>query len=272
MEKCVEFDFFDKRIVFYDVDNFDLETIRNLPSYHDKWYCMRFLNASKEKAMSYDAFFNYPSGMIEKTVYYGKKISYAEVRRIVGNDKKYSDLLELMEIYSGMDAKEGYESADDVQQQLYENNYCLFTMPISFNVRALLEDNALTIEEFDPEIKVNYDGFLKAIEANSVAGDIYIKEHELLLKLFKGFFEMLSSVCQFRSDDDYRTIFESYIFNFKFFAELKNLNDINIFLDICDYIYNFNDYCIGCNGLFGKYRAFVNEYYEDLELVEGPKF
>lgn len=263
MEKCVEFDFFDKRIVFYDVDNFDLETIRNLPSYHDKWYCMRFLNTSKEDAKAYGVYFRYPPSIIEKTVYYGKKISYDEVKQIVGNDVKYSGLLESMKYYASMEVDGYYESVDDVQHQFDENHYCLFTMPIKFDAKVLLKDNSLTIEEFDPEIKVNYDEVLNSIEANSVAGDLYMTEHEEPLKLFKDFFSMVSSACSFQSDDTCRMIFECYIFNFKNFSEFETLNDINIFLDICDYAYNCSNYN---NGLFGKYRAFVNEYYKDLEL------
>lgn len=218
---------------------------------------------------SYGAFFRYPPSIIEKTIYYGKKISYAKVKQIVGNDIKYSYLLESMRYYASREVGLNEEFDDDFICQYDEEHYCLFTMPINFDAKVFLNEKSLAIEEFDSEIKLNYDGVLKAIEENGIAGELYIKDHELPLKLFKNFFDMLYSSYNFCSDDICKRVFECYIFNFKLFAAFENLDDINFFLDICDYVYDYSNYC---DSFFKKYRAFVNEYYRDLELGERPKF
>lgn len=74
MAKFVEFNFENKKPVYYEVSDFDIETIRALSSYKDKWFCVKFLDG--EKRMSSvrkgEILDIYPAKIL-KTIYWGKK-------------------------------------------------------------------------------------------------------------------------------------------------------------------------------------------------------
>ena len=94
MAKYVEFDFENKKPVYYEVNDFDINTIRALKSYKDSWICMKFVDGEKRMSTVHEGEILdiFPADTL-KIVYWGKKISYEKVKRIVGNDLKYKDLL-----------------------------------------------------------------------------------------------------------------------------------------------------------------------------------
>lgn len=96
MAKFVQFDVGTDEPTFYEVEDFSLETIRKLPLYKNTWLRMSFLDG--EKRMFDGKILDiYPSELVSM-IYYGKKVSYDEVKQIVEDDLRYKDLLRDMYI------------------------------------------------------------------------------------------------------------------------------------------------------------------------------
>ncbi len=281
MAKYVEFDFENKKPVYYEVNDFDINTIRALKSYKDSWICMKFVDGEKRMSTVHEGEILdiFPADTL-KIVYWGKKISYEKVKRIVGNDLKYKDLLGRMNMacrnalfaqnIEFVDEADYSKRLDEYREDFDDNHYCLFRTPNNFISSIFDYPNAITIEEFDKSIKLDYDEYLDSIESNAMYGEEYIKGHEFLLKVFKNYFNMLCETLNSpdvypNSDSVCEIVFSTCPFNFHNFEDLSTIEDINFFLDICDYTYN-----LSCD-LFKKYRSFINEYYKQLEQGEEPK-
>lgn len=276
MAKYVEFDFENKKPVYYEVKDFDINTIRALDSYKANWFCMKFLDGEKRMSSVYEGEILdiYPAETL-KIVYWGKKTSYAEVKRKVASDLKYKDLLFNMDVacrnsFSSQNIEfvdeADYSERLDVYREDYDkNHYCLFRKPNFFAAFLFDNDKAVTVEEFDEKIKLDYDKDLNNVESNASLGEDYIKSHKFILELFRNYFEMLCDSCRSYPDNIYKIVFSTCPFNFHNFEDLSTIEDINFFLDICDYTYN-----LSCD-LFKRYRSFVNEYYKQLEQGEEPK-
>lgn len=271
MAKYVQFDFGMDEPIYYEVENFGLENIKKLTSYKENWLRMSFLEG---EARTFDGKLLdiYPSQLI-KQVYYGKKLSYAKVKQMIGNDLRYKDLLWQM----NKNCKDSFKSlklsfTDDkdyekqftiYEKNFYKTNYCLFTLPNNFSTYKLNDNITMTIEEFDPSIKLDYNDILNNIEINSHIGEEYLNKNQHLLKLFKVFFEMLLKVCKNCSETTTKSIFSVYQFHFENIESLQTVDEIDFFLEIADYVYQFSRYN---KELFNQYRNYVNEQYNEFIL------
>lgn len=68
-------------------------------------------------------------------------------------------------------------------------------------------------------------------------GKDYLRENQFTLELFKIYFEMLIQTCKSYFEDIIKAIFHICYFHFEHFENLKSIDEINFFLDICDYTY-----------------------------------
>lgn len=275
MAKYVQFNFEDKEPEYYNVDDFSLETIKKLPSYNEKWFKMTFLDG-KKRMFDGKILDIYPATLIN-IIYNGKRVSYEETKRIVESDLKYKDLLWSMDTicrnnFSSLGLnftdEEGYsKQLKSYQQDFDKNHFCLFTLPNNFSASFLEDEKAMTIEDFDSSIKLDYAKDLKNIAMNAAAGQDYLKENQFTMELFKNYFDMLRKFCKAYPKDIQEGIFCICYFHFEHFNNLKTLEEINFFLDICDYTYGFT------NGygkeLFNCYREYINEQYKELENEEN---
>lgn len=89
-----------------------------------------------------------------------------------------------------------------------------------------------------------------------------MEEHQFALKMYKEYFEMLIHSCRSYSKDIQAIVFGICYFHFENFKNLKTIEEINFFLDICDYAYQFS---YSNKVLFDNYRNFVNEEYKKFE-------
>ena len=270
MAKYVEFHLETGEQTFRKVDEFSLEKIRNLPTYKEKWLSMSFLDGQK-RMFDGKILDIYPAQLISK-IYNGQKISYENVSQIIGNDLRYKDLLWSMDRNCrnsfnmlGLNITDDEEYARQLKayrEKFYKTHYCLFTPPNNFSASCLEDNNAMTIEEFDNDIKLNYNSILKNIQTNATLGKEYLEENKFTLELFEKFFKMLINACKSYSKDFIESILRVYSFNFHNFRNLQTIEEINFFLDICDYTYQFSNYN---KKLFEQYRNFINKQYEELE-------
>lgn len=270
MAKYVQFDYGTNEPTFYKVDNFSLENVKKLPAYKKKWLGMSFLDG-KRRMFDGKILDIYPAQLISK-VYYGKKISYERVLQIVGSDLRYKDLLWSMDANCrnsfGMlglnitDDEEYDKQFKLYKEQFYKTHYCLFTLPNNFSAYYLEDNNTMTIEDFDSDIRLDYDKTLKNIQMNASVGKEYLSENQFTLELFKNYFEMLIQACKSYSEDIRKAIFHICYFHYEHFKNLRTIEEINFFLDICDYTYQFSNFN---KELFNQYRDFINEQYKKLD-------
>ena len=273
MAKYVRFNFKDKESTYYKVNDFTLENIKKLPSYNEQWLGMTFLDG-KMRTFEGKILDIYPAKLIKK-IYYGKKISFKEVVQIIGNDLKYKDLLWQMENLCRTsfinlnlnisDAEEYNKKYELYKKDFYKKHYCLFTLPNNFFAYPLEEDNSITIEEFDNNINLDYDVALKNIQMNYLAGKKYIEENQFLLEIFNNYFQML--IKSYNSHpNNIALIFNICPFHFERIQNLSTLDEINFFLDICNYTYGFTN---SNKNLFKIYRNFINNQYKTLDGEEN---
>lgn len=270
LAKYIQFDLGKNEPVFYEVNNFSLESIEKLPIYKEKWLVMSFLEG--EKRMFDGKILDiYPSQLIGK-VYYGKKLTYAEVKQIVGNDIRYNDLLWQMEkncrdsfcalnVNTNND-EEYYRQFKDYTKNFDRTHYCLFTLPNNFSILQFDDNKTMTVEEFDNRIKLDYTNILNNIQSNAHIGKDYLNKNQLALKLFKNYFEMLLKNCKNYNEDTIKSIFSICQFHFENFTNLQTIEEINFFLEVADYTYQLSNYN---RKLFNQYKDFVNMQYKELE-------
>ncbi len=260
MSKFVTFVFDNHNIQDFRVKDFTLENVQGLKVYNSNWFQMSFTNGTK----------------VVKNIYRGKKVSYELVRQLVGNNLKYEDLLFSMDLncrnaFSALnlnihDFEEYKKKLEDFKKEYYKTHFCLFTLPDRFSANALMDDNSITIEEFDNNVKLNYSENLKAIGQNAVVGEDYIKEHKFLLELFNNYFIMLIKSCRSLPPQHQNTVFDTIYFHFENFENLMDREDVNFFLDICDYTYGYSN---SNSELFNNYRKYINKKYDELENGTG---
>lgn len=270
MAKYVQFDFGTNDPAFYEVDSFSLENVRKLPAYKEKWIDMIFWDG-KKRMFDGKVLDIYPAQLISK-IYYGKKISYERVKQIVGSDLRYKDLLWNMDNncrnsfnmlgLNITDAEEYSKQFSSYREVFYKTHYCLFTLPNNFSVCQLEDSNKMTVEDFDSDIRLDYDDVLKKIQLNASIGEEYIRENQFILELFKNYFKMLIQACKSYSKDIRETIFSICPFHFENFKNLSTIEEINFFLYVCDYTYQFSNFN---SELFNQYRDYINEQYKKLE-------
>ncbi len=269
MAKFVQFDVGTDEPTFYEVEDFSLETIRKLPLYKNTWLRMSFLDG--EKRMFDGKILDiYPSELVSM-IYYGKKVSYDEVKQIVEDDLSYKDLLRDMYIrfedsFCNLNLK--FKDDDDYKKQyetykekFYKTHYCLFTLPNNFSTYPLSSAKSITIEDFDSDVKLDYSSVLNNIKFNASMGKDYFKENESALYLFKNYFEMLQKICKNSTIDDRKLLFGVLRFHFECIANLQTIDEINFFLDISNYVYKFSN---TNREVFNQYKSFINEQYKYL--------
>lgn len=147
-------------------------------------------------------------------------------------------------------------------KNIFKTHYCLFTLPNNFSANYLENNKTMTVEEFDNEIEINYDDILNNIQVNASLGKEYLRENRFTLELFKNYFKMLIHTCKSCSKDMRESIFYICYFHFENFENLRTIEEVNFFLDICDYTYQFSNYN---KELFNQYRNFINEQYKKLD-------
>lgn len=270
MAKYVEFIYDNGSSEFEEVQDYSIESVKKLNHYNENWYKMVFVEGNKrmfdEKILDI-----YPATLI-KTIYKGKKVSYEIVRQLVGNNLKYKDLLVTMNIncrnaFSSLnlniqDDEEYSRKLEEFKKEFYKTHFCLFSLPDNFGANAFMDEKSITLEEFDETFKIDYSEDLKVVGQNTMAGEEYIKKHKFILELFHNYFEMLIHTCRSYPVEHQEIVFNTCYFHFENFEDLSSLDDVNFFLDICDYTYGFSNFN---KDLFSNYRKFVNKIYEELE-------
>ena len=274
MAKYVEFNIPNRDSVYIEVNDFNLATIKNLPQYNEKWFSIICWEGEpryyEEELLDIN-----PSKAVKK-IYYGKKISYEEVKQIVGNDLKYRDLLSNMAlfcerfygVYRSNNIDEGIyphrEGLENFMLEFDKSHYCLFTLPDWFNPEAFFSENAISVEEFDSTIKLDYDKQLNAIRMNSEVGNDYIERNKFYLEMFNIFFRALIDSSFHFSRENYDELFSLLQFHFTSIDGINDIEDINFFLEVFAYSYNIVSFN---NDLFDFYKNYIAKEYE-----KGIKF
>ncbi len=250
----------------YTVNDFELETLRRLPFYKTNYTSFKLVQ----------------DGSIIKTIYNGKRVCFRDVKNIVGNDARFTSVVRNMGILRYNTYTEKQEEILDEEEYLLDfdlNHYCLFTPPNNFDAIILDYDKlSMTIEEFDKDIKFNYEGYFKAISLNSLIAKNYTDNNALALSLFKNYFRMLAkSVWEIIDNQDeevnailimnnnvnnIRNLFRIMEFNFKE-LEKESWNDIKDFLDYFRYVEDLR----GIDALLlDIYQEFLKEEIENKRL------
>lgn len=276
MEKYVQFIIPNHGSTYIKVNDFNLETIKNLSQYNEEWFSIICWKGEpryyEEKLLDI-----YP-GKIVKKIYYGKKISYEEVKQIIGNDLKYRDLLSNMALlcrnfYSdycrsnNIDIEDVYayrEGLEDFMLDFDKTHYCLFALPNRFSAETFFSENTISVEEFDPTIKLDYDKQLNAIRINSEVGNEYIERYKFYLEMFNNFFNVLIDSSSHFFPENYDELFSLLQFNFTSIDGINSIEDINFFLEVFAYTYDIGSFN---NDLLEDYKNYIGKEYE-----KGIKF
>ena len=276
MAKYVEFNIPNRDSVYIEVNDFNLETIKNLPQYNEKWFSI-ICWEGEPRYYEEELLDIYPGKAVKK-IYYGKKISYEEVKQIIGNDLKYRDLLSNMVTFcrnfygdycrsNNMAIEDVYayrEGLEDFMLDFDKTHYCLFTLPNRFSAEAFFSENTISVEEFDPTIKLDYDKQLNAIRINSEVGKEYIERYKFYLEMFNNFFNVLIDSSSHFFPENYNELFSLLQFNFTFIDGINSIEDINFFLEVFAYTYDIGSFN---NDLFEAYKNYIGKEYE-----KGIKF
>lgn len=263
-----------KKGKYYKVNDFSFETISKMPFYKQKYRCFQLWEGEERHIDDDQEIYDIFPGKLVETVFYGKKISYKEVKKIILNDQKYSSLLDSM-IWDSRNAfynsitQEEYESllkekydeeyiyaalfSEEREEKFFkkydQEHYCIFYPPDTFI--PCRESNMLSIEEYDKNIKLDYTESLSLISLNSQIGFDYINDKREILINFGIFFDALIRINDHVNPEE---LFEVISFNFNSFNGFDSLEDINFFLNYYKY----------AEGLDGKKLKILNDYIEYL--------
>ena len=240
------------------VSNFEVETIRKLSFYKEDYYSFKLIK----------------NGIVYKTIYAGKKISFADLLKIIGNDAKYKPLLTWLGILKQRAYLKQNKVLDEESffEDYMQNHYALFTLPAQFDVTILqIDKTAITIEEFDKDCKLPFKQYLQAIILNSKASSLYLEENSLLLTLFSNYFQMISKMVweivdnendkdnvieiMLENEDNIKSLFRICTFNFEELGK-KDFKEIEEFLSYFPYYYDMDRMA---EQLFIFYKQFLNE-------------
>lgn len=274
MAKYVIFHYNNKPSTFVEVNDFEVQTVKALPNYKEEWANMQFFEGTRKHYEEDDN--NVFSGELVKSVYYGKRLNYEMVKQFVGNDLKYKDLVWKMNSHCrnsferenpSIQNSEDYNNKLNTYSKKFDREHFLLFIPPN-NFRGGIFDNgvSVSVEEYDASVKLKYDESLMALRLNSAAGEEYLKKHQFLLEFFKNYFDMMNRTISSLTEEKQRGLFESCCFHFEDFVVFSSLEDVNFFLDICDYTYSFS---VHMKELFKNYRKYVNDYYQDYDFDEG---
>lgn len=272
MAKYVIFHFNNKPSTFAEVADFGLDTIKDLSDYNEQWTSMQFVDGTRTRneAENNDVF----SGNLVKSVYYGKRLSYKIVKQIVGNDLKYKDLLWRMNKHCrnafeienvNIQSDEEYKDKLRSYSEKFDNeHFLLFIPPNNFRGGVFDSPVSVSIEEF-ANVVLKYDEALMALRLNSAVGEEYLKKNQFVLEFFRNYFDMMNRTIGTLAVDKQIEFFGSCCFHFEDFVAFSSLEDINFFLDVCDYTYGFSTYE---KEVFRNYRKYVNNFYEEYDFKD----
>ncbi len=240
------------------VKNLDLDYIRTLDFYKENFYCFKLIQNNE----------------VKQTIYRGKRLSFATFKKIIGNDPKYKSLrlkIGILEERAFSLLQDQIIDEDAFLEEFEKENWVLFMGPDNFDVSILQYDKtAITIEEYDKNIDLGLDKYIRAIFLNSIIGCNYASENEMLLEIFTNFFQMFfKSVWAIVDneenreyaleiiDDNIDNIYKLYkmiTFNFEEFG-LNTWESKKEFLEYFEYVYDMDR---SMKKVFNIYVDFLN--------------
>ena len=264
-----------KKGKYYKVNDFKFETIYQMPFYKQKYIFFEFWEGKERHLEDNKEIYDIFPGELVKTVIYGKKITYEEVKKTILNDQKYSSLLDSInrdsrnafynsitqEEYESL-LKENYdedyihavlfseERKEEFIEKYDQENYCIFLPPDTFI--PLIDSNMLSIEEYDYNIKLDYTRNLSMISLNSQVGFDYVNDNQEILKTFEIFFDALIRIKNYVNPEE---LFN--VMSFNYFDRFESLEDINFFLSYYKY----------AKELKGEKLKLLNDYIEYLNAT-----
>lgn len=253
---------------YYEVNDFSFETISNLPFYNQRYQYFELLSGNKR--MFGDKILDIYPGKVLKTVWYGKRISYEDVKKLILNDPKYEKLLYninhastrmYMYLHTGNEEdKEKTKMGEEAFCKKYDKeHYCLFVPPDKFYPAAFDKASSITIEEYDSSIKLDYTSELSLILLNSQLGYKYNSNNKSLLIVFDNYFRMLLNNANYFSNE--HDLFTTIKFDFKTVG-FEDENSIGYFLDYYCYAMKLDGQQLN---LFNKYKNYVFEQEDEIK-------
>lgn len=264
---------------YYQVKDFAFETISNMPFYKQKYIYFQLWEGEERHIFDDKEIYDIFPGEVLKIVYYGKKLTYEQVKNIILNDPKYQSLLDSMNIdlrnsfYNSISQEEIESMLEDNieeefiydalfsegRKQLFakkydQEHYCILIPPETFI--PCRKPYILSIEEYDKRIKLDYTEKISLMALNSQIGFKYIEDKKAALECFDIFFE---SIIRIRNYVNPEGIFNTISFDFRSFNNLNTLEDINFFLNYYKYAKQLDGEILK---ILDSYIEFINQSYD----------
>lgn len=264
-----------KKGKYYQVKDFAFETISNMPFYKQKYIYFQLWEGEERHIFDDKEIYDIFPGEVLKIVYYGKKLTYEQVKNIILNDPKYQSILDSMNtdlqnsFYNSITQEEIESMLEDnieeefiydalfseSRKKLFEKkydqeHYCIFILPETFI--PCRSPNILSIEEYDKRIKLDYTEKISLMALNSQIGFKYIEDKKAALECFDIFFK---SIIRIRKYVNPKGLFNTISFDFRSFYNLNTLEDINFFLNYYKYAKQLDG---EISKLLDEYIEFIN--------------